>query len=460
MPIPANPKGGKLTALRGQTLSFKADPFLKKEENCYDYYADGLVVMQDGHILDAGDYATVIRRYPCLNKDDIEVYEDAVIMPGFIDCHAHYVQSPMIGSCGDTLLDWLNRYTYPVESRFADKQFADEVARMFFRQVLAKGTTTANVFATTSEESVDAFFEESERYNTRMISGKVLMDRNGPESLIDRDAAESVEISERLLRKWHGRGRQLYSVIPRFAPTSTPGQLRLAGDLYRRYSPDGVYMHTHLDESQSEIEWVKELFPDRANYTDVYMHFGLLGPRSVFAHSCIVREDEWQMLHERQCGVVHCPSSNLFLGSGAFKYWEAKRLNRPVRTGIGTDVGAGTNFSIPRQLDEAYKVAMLSQYTLNALKSFYLATRGGAGTLHLEDTIGSLAPGFEADIAVLDLRPTEFAEWRMRFAEGIFEKLFVAMTLGLDNMVRATYVAGRKVFDRSRDCKWLYASEL
>lgn len=458
-PVIVNSSRGKFKGIRGQMLTFKADPFQCNEESCYDYWDDGLVVIQDGRILDAGDYTSVKRRYPQLKTDEIEVYSDALIMPGFIDCHTHYVQCSMIGSCGDTLLDWLNRYTYPTESRFSDKAFADEVAREFFRQTLAHGTTTANVFATTFEESVDAFFEESERYDSRMISGKVLMDRNGPESLIDRDAFQSVETSERLLKKWHHRGRQLYAVIPRFAPTSTPEQLRLAGDLYQRYLMDGVYMHTHLDEAAAEIEWVRELFPRQSDYTDVYRHFGLVGPRSVFAHCCIVREEEWQILHDRSCGVAHCPSSNLFLGSGEFKYWEAKRLKRPVRIGIGTDVGGGTNFSIPRQIGESYKVAMLHQYNLGALRSFYLATRGGAEALHLDNTIGSLAPGYEADIAVVDLKPTEFAEWRMKFADNIFEKLFVTMTLGLDNAVMATYVAGRKVYDRRRPRKWMYAAE-
>lgn len=457
-PIPVNPHGSPLKGIRGQILTFKADPFLYNEDNCYDYYTDGLIVIQDGHIVDVGEHDSIAPKYPQLK--DIDTYTDAVICPGFIDCHVHYVQSPMIGSFGDTLLQWLNEYTFPTESEFKDKAFADEVAREFFRQILEQGTTTANVFSTTFATSVDAFFEESERYDTRMITGKVLQDRNLPDSLKDESAEESILVAEELLKKWHHRGRQLYAVIPRFAPTSTPKQLQLAGELYQRYIDQGVYMHTHLDEVQSEIDWVTQLFPDQPNYTEVYKHFSLVDKRSVMAHCCIVREEEWQTLHDCDCGVAHCPSSNLFLGDGEFKYWEAKEQSRPVKVGMGTDVGGGTNFSIPRQLNEAYKVAMLHMKNLDTIKSFYLATRGGAEALHLENTIGSIAPGYEADIAVIDLHPSEFAEWRMKFASTIFDKLFVIMTLGLNNINLATYVAGRKVYDRTRKQKWMYAAEL
>lgn len=460
-PIPVNPAGGRLKGVRGPYLTFKADPFIYNENECYDYIADGLVVIQDGHIIDAGGYSDIAARYPTLDAKDIDTYSDALIMPGFIDCHIHYVQSPMIGSFGDTLLNWLNEYTFPTESKFKDKAFADEVAREVFRQLLEQGTTTANVFSTTFAESVDAFFEESERYNTRMITGKVLQDRNLPDSLKDPDTEESIVIAEQLLKKWHHRGRQLYAVIPRFAPTSTPEQLKLAGELYQRYIDQGVYMHTHLDEVQSEIDWVTQLFPECDNYTDVYRKYGLVDRYSVFAHCCIVRPEEWDTLHKAQCGVAHCPSSNLFLGDGEFKFWEAKEESRPLRVGMGTDVGGGTNFSIPRQLGDAYKVAMLRGHSLTALRSYYLATRGGAETLHLENTIGSIAPGYEADLAVIDLKPSAFSAWRMKFTDdNIFDKLFVLMTLGLNNMNKATYVAGLKVYDRSRDKKWMFVSEL
>lgn len=447
-----------LKGIRGQILTFDADPFFAEDSrDCYSYYEDGLIVIENGRIKDVGSYGKVAACHPMLT--DIDVYKDCVILPGMIDCHTHYVQSSMIGSPGNTLLDWLNRYTFPTEARFRDNTFANEVAKMFFRQLLSHGTTTANVFSTTFAASVDAFFEESERYNTRMISGKVLQDRNLPDNLKDRDALESIDISESLLKHWHGRGRQLYAVVPRFAPTSTDRQLMLAGTLYQKYADDGVYMHTHLDEAEREIEWVKYLFPWAASYIDVYKHYGLVGERSVFAHCCVVARSEWNILSEHGCGVVHCPSSNLFLGDGMFDINSAKSVLHPCRVGMGTDVGGGTSFSILRQLNEAYKVAMLRDGGIDAMRAFYLATRGGAEVLHLDDTIGSIKPGMEADICVIDLHATEFSKWRIGFSDDLFERLFVMMTLAPDNANRATYVAGRKVYDRDRDLPFSYYAD-
>ncbi|ROT22354.1 guanine deaminase [Muribaculaceae bacterium Isolate-113 (HZI)] len=457
--IDADTQGAPLKGIRGEMVTFHEDPFLVEDESkCYSHYSDGLVVIQGDKILAAGDYMEVAAFYPDLK--DIDRYDNAVIIPGMVDTHVHYVQSPMIGSFGDTLLQWLNQYTFPTEARFRSEEFSRSVARLFMGQILKQGTTTANVFSTTFPTSVDALFEESERYNTCMITGKVLQDRNLPEPLRDISAEGSVAMAEELLEKWHGRGRQLYAVIPRFAPTSTPRQLELAGDLYQKNVGKGVYMHTHLDEADDEIEWALSLYPEAANYTDIYRRYGLLGPRSVFAHCCLVKEEEWQTLHDYDCSVAHCPSSNLFLGDGMFKIWEAKDHKRPLRVGVGTDVGAGTNFSLPRQLNEAYKVSMLKKHSMGALKCFYMATKGGAQTLHLEDRIGSLAPGYTADITVLDMHPTEFLKWRMQFNDFILDRMFILQTLSPDNLVRATYVAGKRVYDREREQQLLYAADL
>lgn len=447
-------KNKDLFGIRGELLTFIDDPFLNTNMNeCYVHYSDGLLVIENGIIVEVGEYEKLHEQYKNI---DIDHYTDSVIMPGFVDCHVHYVQSPMIGSYGDTLLNWLNDYTFPTESKFKEKKFADEVAKVFFKQVLAYGTTTANVFSTTFATSVDAFFEESERYNTRMITGKVLQDNNLPDSLKDVSAKESIQLCEELLLKWHNKGRQLYAIIPRFAPTSTDEQMTLAGQLYQKYKSKGVYLHTHLDEAVDEVSWVKDLYPKDKNYTEVYHRYGMLDDHSIMAHCCLVTEPEWQLLHDTNSSVAHCPASNLFLGDGEFKFWEAKDTKRPVKLGIGTDVGGGTNFSIIKQLNEAYKVGMLVNKKLTPIQSFYLATRGGAISLSLGNKVGTLQKGFEADIAILNFKANDFISWRMQFTKDIFEKLFILQTLAPDNMNRATYVYGKKVFDRFSENQFTY----
>ncbi|MDE7160694.1 MAG: guanine deaminase [Muribaculaceae bacterium] len=431
-----------ITAVRGEAVTFTADPFLHPEEECVRHYDDALIVISDGKIMDVSEYADIAPKYPGLSV--VDRYEDALIVPGFVDCHAHYVQTSIVGSYGDTLLAWLNRYTFPEETRFSSPEYASLIAGRFLDRILLRGTTTANLFATTYAPSVDAIFEAARERGMRVISGKVLQDRNVPEALRDPSAEESVELSEELLLKWHGRGRQLYAVIPRFAPTSTPRQLELAGELYRKYKDAGVYMHSHLDEAEKEIRWVAELYPDCASYTDVYRRYGLTGERAVFAHCCVVRPEEWQTLHDSGCGVAHCPSSNLFLGGGQFKFWEAKDPERPVLTGMGTDIGGGTNFSVFGELSEAYKVGMIKAQPLSIIRSLYLATLGGAETLRLSDRTGRIEKGYDADLAVLDFKCNDFVEWRMQQCSNVWERLFALQTLHPSRAVAATYAAGRK----------------
>lgn len=439
-----NTPAARRFGIRADALTFTADPFYNDPEECVRFIRDALIVIADGKIESVG---------PCpadrdLMPEHTVSYPGKLLMPGLIDCHCHYVQTPMIGSYGDTLLSWLNQYTFPTEQHFSNPAVAADAARVFFDQILSQGTTTAAVFATTYPVSADAFFAESERRGTRMICGKVLQDRNLPEGLRDKSARQSVEESEELLLRWHGRGRQLYAVVPRFAPTSTDLQLTLAGELYQKYLDRGVYMHTHLGESDEEIAWVHDLFPDAESYTDVYRRFGLLGPRSIMAHCCVMKPGEWQLLSESGAAAVHCPASNLFLGDAQFRWWEAKDPLRPVKTGMGTDVGGGTSFSIVRNLGEAYKVGMLGGHSLSAFRAFYLATRGGAEALGLADRIGSIEPGMEADLCVLDL-DLPFVSWRLDRARTLEEKLFCLQTLAPDNLVEATYVAGRCVYSKS-----------
>ncbi len=424
------------TALRGPVLTFTKDPFFNAPEESYTYLEDGLVVIRGGLIESVGPYAAHLAEGLAVDH-----YPGGLICPGFIDCHLHYPQTQMIGAFGEQLIEWLNTYTFVAEQDFADPDHARRVARVFLAELLRCGTTTAAVYCTVHPQSVEAFFEVSSELNTRMIAGKVLMDRNAPAALLD-TAETGYEDSRRLLKKWHGRGRQLYAVTPRFAPTSTPEQLAAAGRLWREHP--GSYLQTHLSENQGEVAWVRELFPDSKRYLEVYEKHGLVGPRSIYGHCIHIDEEDFADFNRLGAAMAHCPTSNFFLGSGAFKLFEAKRKNRPVKVGLATDVGGGTSFSLLRTLNEAYKAAQVNQTRLNAIQGFYLATRGGAEALDLADKIGSIAPGLEADLVVLNPKATPLLEFRMEFARTLAEKLFVLMTIGDDRTVQATYIAGRK----------------
>lgn len=428
-------------AYRAAILHSIADPADVGVEASYEYFEDGLLLIDNGKISALGHTRDLL---PTLAADiEVEHYQDALITPGFIDTHIHFPQTGMIGSYGEQLLDWLNSYTFPCEKQFADKAHADKVAKIFVEELLRNGTTTALVFGSVHPESVNAFFEEAERLDLRMIAGKVMMDRNAPDYLTDTAESGYVE-SKALIERWHGKGRLHYAVTPRFAPTSTPEQLTLAGQLLGEY-PD-LYMHTHLSENLKEIDWVKALFPERKGYLDVYDHYKLLGQRSVFAHGVHLCDDECQRLAETGSAVAFCPTSNLFLGSGLFNLPQAEKFK--VKVGLGTDVGAGTSFSLLNTLNEAYKVMQLQGARLSPFKSLYLATLGGARALSLDDRIGSLQPGNDADFVVLDYKATALMDYRIQQSNSIDETLFVLMTLGDDRTVKQTFAAGRCVHQR------------
>ena len=427
-------------AYRAAILHSIADPAVVGVEQSYEYFEDGLLVIDNGQVANVGHAADLL---PTLKGVDITEYRDALITPGFIDTHIHYPQTGMIASYGEQLLDWLNTYTFPTEQQFADKAHAADVAGIFLKELLRNGTTTALVFGSVHKQSVDAFFEAAEALNLRMIAGKVLMDRNAPDYLTDTPESGYAD-SKELIERWHGKGRLHYAVTPRFAPTSTPEQLTLAGKLLGEY-PD-LYMHTHLSENRKEIEWVKALFPERKGYLDVYDHYKLIGARSVFAHGVHLCDDECKRLAETGSAVAFCPTSNLFLGSGLF---DLKKLEQHgVRVGLGTDVGAGTSFSQLQSLNEAYKVMQLQGKKLDPFKSLYLATLGGAHALYLDNKIGNFESGKDADFVVLDYNATPLISYRMQQARTLDEKLFALTMLGDDRAVKETFAAGQSVHRR------------
>jgi len=433
-------------AIRGPVLSFTGDPFKSGLEHTMLHESDAIVAMADGLITHFGPADKILPQLP--PGTAVKNYgRDSLISAGFIDSHVHFPQTPMIAAYGEQLLSWLNKYTFPTEQKYADKEFARSVAKVFLRENLRNGITCGCVYCTVYPQSVDALFEEAEKLGMRLAAGKVMMDRNAPDKLLDTPKS-GYDDSKALIAKWHNRGRLLYAITPRFAPTSTREQLEAAGALCREH-PE-CYMQTHVSESKGEVAWVKELFPEHKGYLDVYDHYALCRPRAVFGHGIHLTDDEMHVMHRTGSAISHCPTSNFFLGSGCFNIARANRKDRPVRVGLGTDLGAGTSFSILATLNEAYKAAQLNSYALSACRAYYLATRGTAHAMYLEDKIGSIAPGMEADIVVLDMKSTPIIDYRMQHAQSFEESLFIQMTLGDDRAVQATYVAGELAYGRGQ----------
>ncbi|MGB7414758.1 MAG: guanine deaminase [Thermosynechococcaceae cyanobacterium] len=437
-----------LKAIRGSFLDFIDDPYYASEEDSIRYFADGLLVLEAGKVKALGTYTDLEAEYGAIPTT---AYPGRLIMPGFIDTHIHYPQTGMIAAYGEQLLEWLDQYVFPTEGKFKDKAYAAEVAEVFINELLRNGTTTALVFAAVFPQSVDAFFEAAERRSLCMIAGKVMMDRNAPEFLCD-TAESSYQDTKALIEKWHKKGRLRYAVTPRFAPTSTPEQLQRAGQLLQEF-PD-VYLHTHLSENVDEVAWVKELFPDCDGYLDTYDQAGLVTDRSVFAHGVQLTDAEFQRLSEMGSAIAFCPTSNLFLGSGLFKLEQAKSEEYPVKVGLGTDVGAGTSFSMLQTANEAYKVAQLRRQKLSPFKGLFLATLGGARALCLEDAIGNFDVGKEADFIVLDPCATPLMTFRNGTStpttlSELADQVFSLMMMGDDRTVQATYILGELAYERA-----------
>ena len=433
------------TAIRGPALTYTGDPFLSGLAATMRYESDAIIAMEDGKITHFGPARDVRDALPPGTTVE-NLGKDTLTMAGFIDCHVHYPQTQMIGAFGGQLTDWLNRHTFVAEQQFADPEHAREAARVFLRECLRAGTTTASVYCTVHPQSADAFFEESEALGTRMIAGKVLMDRNAPETLID-TPKRGYDESKALIGKWHGKGRQLYAVTPRFAPTSTPEQMAVTGALWNEHP--GTYLQSHIAETRDEAAWVASLYPDRSGYLDVYDHYRLLGKRAIYGHGIWLTEAELQRCHETGTAIAHCPTSNFFLGSGYFNVANAKKAARPVRVGLATDLGAGTSFSMLQTLNEAHKVARMTGHHLTASRMFWLATAGAAQALGLEETIGTLRPGAEADFIVLDPEATPLLARRTALAQSPEEWLFAFAMLGDDRAVLATYAAGSEAHRRA-----------
>lgn len=401
-----------------------------------------VVIGDDGRIIWRGARKALPETYAA---DPVDDYGGCLILPGFIDAHIHFPQYRMLAAPGKDLLDWLNRFTFPEEARYGDGDYAAAAAEKFLDRLAANGTTSAMVFSSVHKQCADALFAAGEKRRMAILTGKTMMDRDVPEAV--RDTAEAgARDSEALYQKWHRRDRLRYVISPRFAVTSSEAQLRVAGELMQSL-PDAP-MQTHLSESPGELARIRALYPNDKDYTDVYDRFGLLSARSVFAHGVHLSERECERLSETESIVAHCPTSNMFLGSGLMSMGHLGKASRPVRLALGTDVGGGTSYSMLTTLGAAYKVQMLTGYRPSGVELFRMATRGNAEALALADEAGSLDIGKWADIVVIDPTATDVLASRQELSQSLEDSLFALAILGDDRAIRATYVAGRKLHER------------
>lgn len=406
------------------------------------------MLIDGGHVVDIGDYAGLAPKLPA--GLPVTHFPSGLLAPGFVDSHVHFPQIDCIGAHGAQLLDWLERHIFPAEARLSDPVFALELAHFFVGELLRHGVTSALVFAASQKQSADALFTAARARNMRLIGGQVLMDRGAPEALLVPAEVAADETAE-LVRQWHGRGRLGYAITPRFAVTSSPKQLELAGKLHAAF-PDTL-VHTHLSENLREVALVRELFPECGGYFDLYARNGLAGRRSVFAHCVHLSDGEWRGLAHAGSAIAFCPGSNLFLGSGLFDHKRARHMG--IRVGLGSDVGAGDSLSPFAVQKDAYRVGQMRGDVLHPFEAFRMATLGGAEALGLDHLVGGLEPGKEADFVLIDPAASPLLARRLsRQADessspDLADTLFALSILGDDRMIARCWVAGRLVHRRA-----------
>ena len=423
--------------LLGQTLGFSGNPLTNDWTDVVQFDSAGAVLINAERIVEVGNGTALRDAHPDAVVTD---YGDALMSAGFVDAHMHYPQTAMIASWGKQLIDWLNTYTFPEEARFADPTYAADIAGRTLDLALAHGTTTLTSFCTIHPVSVDAFFNAAAARNMGVVAGKTCMDRNAPDDL--RDTAQTAyDDSKALLEHWQGRGRATYAITPRFSPTSTPEQLSALGALWSEY-PDAL-MQTHLSEQLPEIAWVQELFPDARDYLDTYEKFGLLGANGLYGHAIHLEEREIARLAEVGAAIVHCPTSNSFIGSGLCDVMGLAKAG--VGTGLATDTGGGSSFSMLRTMAAAYEIGQLRGVALHPAQLMWLATQGSAQALHMTGEIGHLGAGAMADITVLDLASTPAITQRFDRARDVWDALFPTIMMGDDRAIKDVWVAGKRV---------------
>lgn len=425
------------TLICGPTLRFTGDPMIQPWQDVISVDTSGGVLIADGMIKAVGDADTLRAEYPRANVTHYA--HDALICPGFIDAHVHYPQTAIIASWGKRLIDWLNTYTFPEEMRLSDPAYADTIAARYLDLTLDHGTTTVASYCTIHPHSVDALFNAATARGQRIVAGKTCMDRNAPDGLCD-TAQSAYDESKTLIDRWHGTGRATYAITPRFSPTSTPDQLAALGALWAKHPT--CLMQTHLSEQLDEIAWVRDLYPAARDYLDTYETHGLIGERAIYGHAIHLEPREIDRIAEAGAALVHCPTSNTFIGSGLFDM--AGLAARGIACGLATDTGGGSSFSMLRTMAAAYEIGQLRGSALHAAQLVWLATAGSARTLHLHDQIGNIDTGMEADLTVLTLASTPAIAQRASQASDIWESLFATIMMGDDRAIQDVWIAGKR----------------
>ncbi len=430
-----------MKVLLGQTLSYKNNPFVNSIETSARHLKHGALVIDKGLIVDVGEKNHILKKFP---NSEIFDYQDHLITAGFIDCHMHYPQTQIIASYGKRLLDWLNNFTFPEEMKFSDIKYASKIASITLDLCLANGTTTLASYCTIHPESVDVFFYEAEKRKMSVIAGKTCMDRNAPKNLLDTPKSAYVD-SEKLIKKWHNNGRAIYAISPRFAPTSSPEQLEILGELWKSH-PDCL-MQTHISEQKEEMDWVQKLFPNSKDYLDVYERFNLIGEGAVFGHAVHLNLRERKRILETKSAIAHCPTSNMFIGSGIFDL--QGMINEDNIVGLASDTGGGSSFSMLRTMAATYELAQLKGFSIHPSQLFWLSTIGSAKALKQEDKIGNLKKGLFADLIILDLNPAKFLSKNMTGFGDFWSDLFRVIMMGDERNVKDVWVSGNPIISKT-----------
>jgi len=434
----------KLTAYKGSVFYFTDNP--RFNENAYEYFHDGVLYVEAGKIVEAGNYTDLQAKYPQAQVVD---YTGMLITPGLMDSHVHYPQMEMVGSYGEQLVQWLGKYTIPTERKLSDRKYADKIANLYLDELIKHGTTSAAIFATISPTSSDALFEAALKRNMRVICGSAYMDVNTPEYAC-LPPHEVYDFNKTLIERWNGKGRTNYAISPRSAYLLSPAEMEATQALILDY-PD-VHIQVHLAENKESGNMVGDLFPGLKSYTEVYDNYGLMREKTIMGHCVWLDDHEVELIAARKSSCAFLPTSNLFLGSGLFNLQKANKYRATV--GLGTDYAAGTTLSMLKTMGEAYKVTQLRKaFTdnpravepLDPLENYYLATLGAARAMAIDEYVGSFESGKEADFIVLDSKSTQDLSIRSERSESISDLLFALQIIGDDRSVAHTYIMGNKM---------------